>query len=58
MYWTIDVVNIRREYIRRLLIFTLLVRDIKLFKGEIVDSGLVSIKDRIVAIDPDNLLVI
>jgi hypothetical protein len=54
---TIDVINIRREYVSRPLIYTLLVRDIKLFNSETVDEGLVSINNRVVAIDPNSFLV-
>ena len=57
MYRTINVVNVRREYVSRPLIFTLLVRDVKPFNGVTVDGGLVSIDDRVVAVDPDSLLV-
>jgi hypothetical protein len=58
VFRTIDVVNVRREYISRLLIYTPLVRNIKLFNSETVDEGLVSIDNRIVAIDLNSLLVI
>ena len=57
MFRTIDVVNVRREYVSRPLIYTPLVRDVKLFNGETVDEGLVTIDNRVVAIDPDSLLV-
>lgn len=57
MFRTKDIVNVRREYKSRPLIFTFLVRDIKLFKGETVDGGLVSVDDRVVAVDPNSLLV-
>jgi hypothetical protein len=57
VYRTINVVNVRREYVSHPLIFTLLVRDVKLFNGVTVDGGLVSIDDRVVAVDPDGLLV-
>lgn len=57
MHRTVDVVNVRREYISRLLIFTLLVRNVKLFNRITVDGGLVFIDDRVVAVDPDSLLV-
>lgn len=57
MHRIVDVVNVRREYVSRPLIFTLLVRDVKLFNGVTVDGGLVSIDDRVVAVDPDSLLV-
>jgi hypothetical protein len=57
VYRTIDVINVRREYISRPLIFTLLVRDVKLFNSVTIDGGLVSIDDRVVAVDPHSLLV-
>jgi hypothetical protein len=58
VFRTIDVVNVCCEYVSRLLIYTPLVRNIKLFNSKTVDEGLVSINNRVVAIDPDSLLVI
>jgi hypothetical protein len=43
VHWTVDVVNVRREYVSRPLIFTLVVRDVKLLNGITVDGDLVSI---------------
>ena len=58
MFRTKDIVNVCCEYKSRLLIFTSLVRNVKLFKGETVDEGLVSVDDKVVAVDPNSLLVI
>ena len=58
MFQTIDVVNVRREYISRPFIYIPLVRNIKLFNNKTVDEGLVSIDNKIIVIDPDSLLVI
>ena len=57
MYRAIDVVNVYRKSPTRPLIYTLLARNIKLFYSETVNGSLISIDDRIVAVDPDSLLV-
>ena len=57
MYRTIDVLNIHRECISRLLIFTILIRNVKLFNGVTVDGSLVSINNRVVTVDLDSLSV-
>jgi hypothetical protein len=57
VFRTKDIVNVRREYKSRPLIFTFLVRNVKLFKGETVNKGLVSIDNRVVAVNPNSLLV-
>jgi hypothetical protein len=57
VFRTKNIVHVRREYKSRPLIFTFLVRDVKFFKGETVNGGLVSVDDWVVAVDPDSLLV-
>jgi hypothetical protein len=57
VFRTKDIVNVCCEYKSRSLIFTFLVCDVKLFKRETVDRGLVFVNNRVVAIDPDSLLV-
>jgi hypothetical protein len=46
------------EYISRPLIFTILIRNVKLFNSVTVDGSLVSINVRIVTVDLDGLLIL
>ena len=57
MHRAVDVVNVRRENVSCPLIFTLLVCDVKLFNRVTVYSSLVSIYDKVVAVDLNSLLV-
>lgn len=50
MYRTIDVVSIPRKYLSRPLIFTIFIRDVKLFNSVMVDESLVSINNKVVTI--------
>jgi hypothetical protein len=46
VFRTIDLVHVPRKYIRRPLIFAILVRDVKLSNSVPVDGGLLSFDDR------------